>query len=337
MTTNQHHVVLGGNGASGRETVRALIERGERVTSVGRRVATVEGATPAQADLLNPADVSRVLADADVAYLTVGLPYSRRVWAAQLPVIVRNVAEAASERGVHVVYLDNVYALGRVNEPMTEASPIHPSSNKGEVRANALEILASAARERGLAVTTARSADFYGPGATTSVFNLFAINPIAAGKSGSWLFDAHQPHSMTYTPDIGEALAILGTNPAGVGRVWHIPSAPALTGAQWLELVGGPGTPPKVMSRGMMRLGGLFNTSARETLEMGYQFENPYFFDTSAFESTFGMTATSAEDGVRETLSAATQGAFPGDPDSRRDRARAAERTTRAAAAAARQ
>ena len=78
MTTNQHHVVLGGNGVSGRETVRALIERGERVTSVGRRAASIGGAASAQADLLNPADVRRVLADADVAYFTVGLPYSLR-------------------------------------------------------------------------------------------------------------------------------------------------------------------------------------------------------------------------------------------------------------------
>jgi nucleoside-diphosphate-sugar epimerase len=305
MTTNQHHVVLGGNGTAGRETVRALLRRGERVTSVGRRSRSPEdGAVSAQADLLNPADVDRVLADADVAYITVGLPYSHRVWAQQWPVIIRNVVDAATAHGTHVVHLDNVYALGAVDGLMTEQSPIRPSSKKGRVRANAIEIL-DAARERGLAVATARSADFYGPGATTSAFNTFVIDPVAAGRSGTWLFDAHQPHSLTYSPDIGTAMAVLGTDPAAVGRVWHVPTAAALTGAQWLELAGGAGAPAKVMGRATMRIGALFNRSARETLEIAYQYERPYLFDSSAFESAFGITATPPEAGVRASLEAA--------------------------------
>ncbi|MEO8908098.1 MAG: NAD-dependent epimerase/dehydratase family protein, partial [Microbacteriaceae bacterium] len=193
--TNGTHVVLGGNGVAGRETVRALLARGEPTVSVGRKPSTLDGAESRLADLLDAADVSRALSGAAVAYLTVGLPYSSRVWAAQWPVIVRNVIDAAVANGTHLVYLDNVYAYGRVHGPMTERTAIDPNSRKGQIRADVLRALESAKAERGLIVTVARSADFYGPGATTSVFNAFVIDRIRAGKDATWFFDADQPHS----------------------------------------------------------------------------------------------------------------------------------------------
>ena len=104
------HVVLGGNGVVGRETVRSLLARGRSTASVGRRPCTLEGARSVTADLLDPADVSRALRGAEVAYLVAGLPYSSRVWARQWPVVVRNAAEAALAHGTHLVHLDNVHA-----------------------------------------------------------------------------------------------------------------------------------------------------------------------------------------------------------------------------------
>jgi nucleoside-diphosphate-sugar epimerase len=308
MTTDSTHVVLGGNGVVGRETVAALLRRGERTTSVGRRPAAVEGARTVTADLLVAAEVSHALTGANVAYLTAGLPYSARIWSKQWPIIVRNAIAAAIAHGTHLVYVDNVYAYGHVDEPMTERAAINPSSRKGEVRAAALHALNIAAAEHGLAYTVGRSADFYGPGATTSVFNTFALDKIATGRDGTWLFDADQPHSLSYTPDIGSALAILGTDPRARGRVWHLPTAEPLSGREYLELAGGRGTSMRVMSRTAMRLGAAFSSGARETLEMSYQYTAPYIFDSSAFETTYGVEATPAADGIARTLAAVRAG-----------------------------
>jgi nucleoside-diphosphate-sugar epimerase len=304
MTPSPHHVVLGGNGIVGRETVTSLLRRGERVTSIGRRPSIVDGARSEFADLLTPADVSRVLAGAHVAYLTAGLPYSSAVWAQQWPIIVRNTVDAAVDHGVHLVYFDNVYAYGRVDGPMTEQSPLAATGKKGRVRAAALATLTAAASERGLSFTVARSADFYGPGATTSVFNSYGLTRIAAGKPGTWLFDADQPHSLSYTPDIGEALAILGTSPAGRTGTWHVPTAPALTGRDYLRLAAGPEAKVAVLGGAMMRVGSLFNAAARETLELSYQYTAPYLFDSTGFETTFGVSPTPAAEGVATTLGA---------------------------------
>jgi nucleoside-diphosphate-sugar epimerase len=302
MTSSSTHVVLGGNGVVGRETLRALLDRGLDAASVGRRPAAVDGVRSIRADLLDADAVKSALAGADVAYLTAGLPYSARIWGEQWPVIVGNAVAAALAHGTHLVYFDNVYAYGRVDGPMTEQTPIRPTSRKGRVRAAAIDLLDRAAAERGLVHTVGRSADFYGIGATTSVFNTYALDRIAAGRPGSWLFDSDQPHSLTYPTDIGAALAILGTDPAARGRTWHLPTAPALTGRRYLELAGGSG---RTMGAGTIRLGALFNSGARETLEMGYQYTAPYLFDSAAFETTFGLAPTSSADGIAASLAAA--------------------------------
>lgn len=301
MTTTPRHVVLGGNGVIGRETLRALIATGETPASVGRTPSATNGASSLIADLLSASDVSRALRGADVAYLTAGLPYSARAWADQWPVILANTIDAALKHNVHLVYLDNVYAYGLVDGPMTEHMPLAPHSKKGEVRAAALRALDDA-RWSGLTVTIGRSADFYGPGASTSVFNTFGLDKIVAGKTGTWLFDADQPHSLTYTPDIGDALAVLGREPAARGRTWHLPTAPVLTGRQYLQIAAGPGARTAVMGTTTMRLGALFNPAARETLEMDYQYLRPYLFDSTAFEATFNTAPTPSEEGIAAAL-----------------------------------
>ncbi|MCJ1706071.1 NAD-dependent epimerase/dehydratase family protein [Microbacterium sp. VKM Ac-2923] len=301
MSTPTAHVVLGGNGVIGRETLSALIAAGERPSSVGRRPSAVDGTHSVTADLLNAAEVSRALRGAEVAYLTAGLPYSSRVWAERWPVVLDNTIAAAKEHGVHLVYLDNVYAYGLVDGAMTEHTPLAPRSKKGEVRAAAVRCIDDA-RADGLSVTIGRSADFYGPSANTSVFNTFALDKIAVGARPTWLFDADQPHSLTYTPDIGRALALLGTNPAARGGTWHLPTAPALTGREYIEIAAGPGVRTAVMGSATMRMGALFASAARESLEMAYQNTRPYLFDSRALETAFGMTATPTNQGIAATL-----------------------------------
>lgn len=295
------HVLLGGHGVVGRETARALRARGHDPVTVGRRPVTEGDGSSVVADLLDGDDVRRALRGADVAYLVAGLPYSTRMWREQWPTVVRHAARAALDEGVHLVHLDNVYAYGPVDGPMTEETPLRPTSRKGAVRAEALGQL-DALRSRGLTVTTARSADFYGPGAATSAFQGFVVDRVVAGKRPTWLLDADKPHSLTYTPDVGDALAVLGTDERARGRTWHVPTAPPLTGREWGELAGVAPDRMSVMSLATLRLGALFAPAARETLELTYQSTAPYVFDSSRASRELGLTATPASVGVAATL-----------------------------------
>ncbi len=47
-----------------------------------------------------------------------------------------------------------------------------------------------------------------------------------------------------------------------------------------------------------LRIGALFNSSARETLEMSYQYTAPYVFSSAAFEQTFRIGPTPVEEGI---------------------------------------
>lgn len=311
MTTIRTHVILGGNGVVGRETARALLKRNHSVASVGRRPSILPGVRSIAADLLEPAAVAAALDGADVAYLTAGIPYSTREWTRQWPIVMRNAIDSALAHGTHLIFLDNVYAYGRVEGPMTEQTPIRPSAKKGQVRASLLEMLATAAATNGLRYTVARSADFFGPGATASVFNSFAIDKIVAGKAPTWLYNADLPHSLTYTPDIGEGLAVLGTAALPSGGVWHLPTSPALTGREYLRIASGADGPFTVMSMGTMRIGAIFLKDARESLELSYQNTEPYVFDSSAFEGEFGVAPTPIEVAIAETVSAARATAVP--------------------------
>lgn len=302
------HVILGSNGVVGRETIAALRAGGHAVTAVSRTPSSDAdpGVAHIAADLRDAASAARALHRADVAYLTVGLPYSTRAWRRDWPVVMRNAIDGCLANGTHLVYFDNVYAYGRIDAPMTESTPIRPSSRKGEVRAELLRMLDTARDDDELSVTIGRAADFYGPGASTSAFNMFAIDHVIAGKPPIWLFDAGQPHSMTYTPDIGAALAVLGTDDRARGRTWHLPTAPALTGEQYLALATGDRLDHRTMSTATMRFSALFSSAARESLEMAYQYTAPYEFDSTAFERTFGVAPTPYADGIAASLARAT-------------------------------
>ena len=297
------HVVLG-NGVVGRETTNALREAGHQVAVVTRTAGqAAPGVTSVAADLRDAASATRALEAADVAYLTVGLPYRTKVWRTEWPTVLGNTIEACIASGVHLVYFDNVYVYGRVDGPMTEATPIRPSSTKGEIRAGLLRML-DAGRQRGLEYTVGRSADFYGPGATTSVFNAMALDKVAAGQDPTWLLDSGQPHSMTYTPDIGAALTILGTDALARGGVWHLPTAPARTGDDYLAMATERKLRHRVMSMATLRFGALFISSAREAIELSYQNTSPYLFDSTRFETTFGVTPTPYSEGIARSLQA---------------------------------
>jgi nucleoside-diphosphate-sugar epimerase len=113
------------------------------------------------------------------------------------------------------------------------------------------------------------------------------------------------PHSFSYVPDFGRALAILGTHEEALGQAWHIPSPPPVTQGELLTLLGAAvGRPVKAMlaSALLLRTLGLFNPLLGELVEMLYEWQQPFVLDSSRFERTFGMTATPLPQMIAETV-----------------------------------
>jgi hypothetical protein len=57
-----------------------------------------------------------------------------------------------------------------------------------------------------------------------------------------------------------------------------------------------------IISRRMLQMIGLFNGVVRESVEMLYQYDSDYLFDSSKFENAFEFKATSYNQGIRDTV-----------------------------------
>ena len=152
-----------------------------------------------------------------------------------------------------------------------------------------------------------RAADFYGPGALLSLTHSTVNERLKAGKGAQWVGDPKKIHTFTYTPDAGRTVAIAGNTPSAYNQTWHALTSPEkITGDDYIrmayEILNKQYKSPQVMSKFGVRLLGLFIPVLREFVEMMYQFENEYVFDSSKAEKAFNVKATSYKEGLLETL-----------------------------------
>lgn len=302
------HAVLGAAGQMGRLLVPELQRRGHTIRALSRdwqgtpHGDEVEHRT---AEILDPTSLTAATEGADVLYAVVGLPYAAQVWQRDWPPAMRNLIAAAEANGCKLVFMDNVYAYGLVAGAMTEATVYNPCSRKGEVRAQIATELMDADKAGRIVASIGRSADFYGPEALLSTFGeRFFKGALDKGKA-EWLCSTKTLHTFNYTPDNARALATLGEEDAANGKVWHLPSAEALPGDDFIALVGelfGKPLKPRVLGRGTIRLAGLFTPLLREIPEMLYQNDHDYVFDSRMFTRTFGQEPTSYRDGLSATV-----------------------------------
>ncbi len=297
------HVILGAGGAIANALTKELIAKGEKVRLVSRRpITTFAEVQWIQADLTQLNEVLTAAKGASVLYLCAGLPYNTKVWAAQWPLIMNHLVEAGITTGARLIFFDNVYMYGRVHGPMTEETPYNPCSKKGEIRARIAEQLISASRAGTVKATIARAADFYGAESLNSFFDSMVIQKYARGQKAMWLGNLNSRHSYTYVPDAGKALYLLGQQPDTINEIYHVPTASALTGREFMELAAQPfHRKPSYSSvnKFMLQLAGLFNPVIRETVEMYYQYRYDYAFDSSKFEQKFGVQPTPYDQGIK--------------------------------------
>ncbi len=308
MTTDAPlHTLLGAGGSVGTPLADELLAAGLRVRLVSRRGVTRPGTETARADLTRLDETVEAVRGSSVAYLLAGLPYRAAVWQEQWPELMSSAVEACKRAGASLVFLDNVYMYGRVDGTMTEETPYNPCSRKGEIRARIARQLEEEMRGGALRASIARAADFYGPHADrTSVPYILALDRLRAGKSARWLVDASLPHSFSYSLDCARGMALLGRRPEATGQVWHLPTAaPPIDGRTFVEIAARElGVPSRVspLRPWMVRLVGLLNADVAEIVEMLYQNDRPYVFDSSKITRAFGITPTPYAEGIRQTV-----------------------------------
>lgn len=296
------HVIVGA-GPVGTATAEHLVRRGHHV-----RVVTRSGSGPAlaervAADATSMQRLAELAAGADALYNCANPSYHR--WPALWPPLHAAILGAAERSGAVLVIASNLYGYGPVTGPIHEGLPLAATVEKLRVRADMWRS-ALAAHEAGrVRATEARASDYLGPGAN-SVFTAVVVPKVRAGRAALVPASVDQPHSFTYTGDVGATLAALGTDPRAWGRAWHVPTPPPLTirevARRYAALAGAPQPRLSVASGAALWLAGLVNAEAREFAKVRYQFERPWVLDSSAAQETFGLAPTSTDDALRSML-----------------------------------
>jgi nucleoside-diphosphate-sugar epimerase len=298
--------ILGAGGSVSSELVKLLAPRGDAFRLVSRRGTKAQGAAEAvAADLGDKDQTARAVAGSSVVLLLAGLKYDHKLWAEMWPRIMTNTIEACKRAGAKLVFFDNVYMYGRVRGAMTEETPFHPTSKKGEVRARIAMDLINEWKSGTLTGMIARAADFYGPGANNGIPNVMVFEPMSKGQTPMCLASDVLPHSYTYVPDAARALVSLIESPEAWNQTWHLPTTGnPPTGREFIEMAAKEmGLPLKyrVLSRRMVRVFGWFKPMVGEVREMMYQNDSPYLFDSTRFARAFGFAETPYAEGIRAT------------------------------------
>jgi nucleoside-diphosphate-sugar epimerase len=298
--------ILGAGGAIANHLAQLLAAQGKPFRLVSRSAHPAAGATETlTADLADPEDTIRAVAGSSVAVLLVGLKYDHKIWAEQWPRIMTNTIEACRQAGAKLLFFDNVYMYGRVDGTMTEETPFHPCSKKGETRAQIAMSLIEAWESGKIKGMIARAADFYGPATPTGLANNLVFDPYSKKQKASWLVNDTVPHSLTYTPDAARALLMLLESERAWNQTWHLPTtAHPRTGRELIATAAesmGVAAKHRVLSPPMVRVFGWFNPLVGEIYEMLYQYDHPYWFDSSKFAQTFGFAGTPYAEGLRAT------------------------------------
>lgn len=289
MSTPFHLIV--GDGVIGCAVADELARRGIPHALASRHPPTdpAHRALHRQVDALDAASLLAASAGATHVHLTLGLPYDTAVWERDWPRVIEHTLAAARTHGFRLVMFDNVYPYGPapLQVPMREDHPQQPVSRKGRLRKALDDRLWRAAREEGLKLLIARSADFYGPGVRNSMLYAAAIERQLQGKAAQWLGNPDRLHSVTYTLDAARGLVELALDEEAYGQAWHLPTMdPPPTTRALLEhsarLLGAP-TTVQVLPRPALRLLQFVVPVLREVREMLYQIDEDYVFSSARF------------------------------------------------------
>ncbi len=242
-------------------------------------------------------------AGAAVVYQTTQPRYHE--WVEKFPALQASILEAAISAKARFVVAENLYMYGDTNgQPIHEDLPFNAQTRKGKTRAAMAEAVMEAHRAGRVKAVAVRASDFYGPGALGSTMGERVFVPAVRGRTASIVGKLDLPHTHTYIDDFGKAMVMLGEREQACGEAWHVPSPETLTQRELVNLFFEEiGLPPKMsgVNKTKMMLAGVFIPDARESVELMYEFDQPFMMSHSKFEKAFGNISTPHKEAMKAT------------------------------------
>lgn len=308
-TNKAMHTILGANGIIGEELAKELRKNyTPNIKLVGRNPQKVhEADVLCKADLLDIESTKAALADTEIAYLTVGLPYDSTVWLRDWPIVLKNVIEGCKANNCKLVYFDNTYAYAQEVGLQTENSPFEPSGKKGEGKKIAAELLLAAIDKKEIEALICVAPEFYGPGKTKSITNAILFGSIKQGKKPRLFLTDQTLRTLIYTPDASRAMALLANTSDAYGHTWHLPCDDGRM--TYREFIGeisqqlGRNIEYSVMGSMALKAAALANKNLKETQELFPRYEVDNIFKSSKFKARFpDFKVTTYKEGISTIL-----------------------------------
>lgn len=298
------HVVLGA-GPAGSTLAGELARRGHAVRLVDRAGTgpAPDGVSRIKGDVGTVDGARAAIEGAAVVYHCVNVAYHLQVEV--MPRIQDAVIGAVEAEGTRLVVLDTLYPYGETRGAvMTEDTPWRATSAKGEMRAALDEKYLTAHREGRARVVLGRSADFVGPNVVNSTLGGAVFPGALTGTEVYGLGDIDLPHSYTDIRNVAAGLATLGEHPDGDGRVWHLPTAPAVTTREVFRLIEEKvGRPLNVVIKPEPAAFGPFDQVFMDSYaELFYQHNEPQIMDSSAIQEAFGLKPIALSTTLDDTI-----------------------------------
>lgn len=302
-------VILGPNGIIGEELAKELrANYTNNIKLVGRNPKKVHPNDILQkGNLLNPDDVNKALINADIAYMTVGLPYKSDVWLSDWPKIMQNVINACKANNCKLVYFDNTYAYAQDSKIQKEDTELNSEGKKGIAKKNTAQLLLKAIAKKEIEAVICRAPEFYGPSKTKGITNTLVFEKLKANKKPKVLLNDNVLRTLIYTPDASKAMALIANHPESYGQTWHLPCDDnRLTYKEIISEISkqlGRTIKYDILNSFVLKMASFFNVNSKETQELLPRYTIDNIFDSSKFKNKFpDFKVTSYQEGIKTII-----------------------------------
>jgi nucleoside-diphosphate-sugar epimerase len=285
-------LVLGAAGQLGRAAAEAFHAGGWQVASLVRASAVSEAAPGTElieADARDTRSVIEAAYGADVVLHALNVPFTR--WSTAALPLAETAIAAARESGAALVFPGNLYIYGAgIPAIVDEATPIRPTSRKGEIRA-AIEARLRAAADEGTRIIILRSGDFFGGPGIGGYLDRLIIRDIGAGRL-TYPGPLDVVHEWAYLPDLCNAIRRLVEARAGLepfaqfGFPGHAVTGRVLAGA--ISRACGRGFKVSSMPWALLRVLAIAVPIFRELSEVAYLWSTPHAIDGTRLAGVIG-------------------------------------------------
>jgi nucleoside-diphosphate-sugar epimerase len=284
-------LVVGAAGRLGYVAAEAFRNAGWSVTSLvrpGHGGRAPGGSEIVEADALDHQAVAAAARGAAVILHALNPPYTR--WSRRALPLTYSVIDAAEAAGATLLFPGNLYNYGSpLPAVIDEATPMHPTSRKGQLRLIIEQRMAEAV-ERGLRVIILRAGDFFGRG-RGSWFDLVVANEIGRSRV-SYPGPLDIVHEWAYLPDFAAALVRLAAIRERLDRFadFGFPGH-AVTGREFTAAItraAGRALALKPMTWWLIHLGRLVVPMCRELSEIAYLWREPHRIDGTKLAAAVG-------------------------------------------------